>query len=141
MPAKLRTVLVYWVPIPVYLGLIFLASSISRIPFKLPVAWLDKVIHFVEYAVLAILVARAVRSLRWPRTWWATWLVTVAAVLVFGSLDELYQGTVAGRNSDLLDLLADVSGGALGSLTYLWIAMRWRSRKAIQAGSPAPKMP
>ncbi len=133
MPATLRTVLVYWAPIPVYLGLIFLASSISRLPFKLPVVWMDKVIHFAEYAVLAVLVARAIRSLAWPKKWWATWLVTIAAVVIIGSLDELYQGTVAGRDSSVFDLLADVAGGALGSLAYLWIAMRWRSRKATQA--------
>jgi VanZ family protein len=130
MPPTLRKVLVYWVPIPVYVGLIFLASSFSRIPFRLPVVWLDKVIHFVEYALLAILVARAVRSLRWPRTWWAAWLVTIAAVLVCGALDELYQGTVANRQSDILDWTADGLGGAVGSLIYLLLAVRWRSRKA-----------
>lgn len=133
MPAKLRMVLVYWAPIPFYLGLIFLASSISKMPFRLPVTWLDKVIHFAEYALLSVLVARAIRSLAWPRTWWATWLVTIAVVLICGSLDELYQGTVAGRDSSVFDLLADVLGGGLGSLSYLLVATRWRAGKTSQA--------
>ena len=136
MPSTLRKALVQWAPVPVYVGLIFLASSMSRLPFKLPVAWFDKVLHFSEYALLAILVTRAVRPLMRP---WVAWLVTVVAVLACGSLDELYQGTVANRNSDVFDLIADGLGGLVGSLTYLWLSARWRARKLLRStGTQSP---
>lgn len=133
MHLTLRKALIYWVPIPVYVALIFLASSFSQMPFRLPVAWLDKVIHFAEYALLAILVARGVRFMAWPKSGWAVWLATVGVVLVCAALDELYQGTIANRHSDILDFVADGLGGATGSLTYLLVAARWQARKGSLA--------
>jgi VanZ family protein len=134
MPMNLRKALVFWAPIFVYLSLIFVLSSLSRLPFQLPaVPGLDKLIHFCEYGLLAALVARAVHSLPRPKAAWIVWLIAVGVVLVFGALDEWYQSSIPRRQSDLLDFSADVLGGMAGSLVYLMMARRKRRKRSLAA--------
>ena len=126
MSSSRRTLLVYWAPILAYVGLIFLLSSFSRLPFKVSLfPHLDKLLHFTEYSLLALLVARGIRSLPRPEAFWSMWLLSAGIVLVFGGLDELYQSLVPNRQSDLFDLIADCAGGLTGSGLYLW----WTSRR------------
>lgn len=111
----------YWLPILAYLGLILGLSSMTSLPFSLkPGLHLDKVVHFFEYLLLALLVARACAALPWPERRWATWLLSSALVLAIGGADECYQSLVPGRSSEWLDLLADGFGGMVGSGLYLW---------------------
>jgi VanZ family protein len=75
----------------------------------------DKLIHVVEYAVLAALVVRALR-LGPPR---ATVLIAAAIAVigatVFGVTDELHQSFTPGRYSSALDVLADGIGAIVGA--------------------------
>jgi VanZ family protein len=129
MSSSRRTLLVYWAPILAYVGLIFLLSSFSRLPFKANLfSHMDKLLHFTEYSLLALLVARGVRSLPKPEALWSMWLLSAGIVLVLGGLDELFQSLVPNRQSDLFDLMADCAGGLTGSGLYLWWAS-WRDRR------------
>ncbi|MFQ5599507.1 MAG: VanZ family protein [Candidatus Krumholzibacteriia bacterium] len=74
---------------------------------------LDKIFHMCEYGVLGFLYARA--GLTDAGRWRSAWGGALVG-LVVGSLDELYQGTVPGREVDVLDTCADVAGAALGAL-------------------------
>jgi VanZ family protein len=119
---RARRLLLCWLPIALYIGLIFALSSLSRFPFSLPpVRHLDKLIHAAEYAALAFLLTRALRAERPQARPWALLLVAVLLVAALGGLDELYQRTVPNRDSDVLDLAADCAGGLLGAALFLTV--------------------
>lgn len=83
--------------------------------------------HFTEYAVLALLAARAFLSssregLR--RRWWLASLGLVASCAL---LDEYHQSFVATRTGTVYDSLIDITGGACAlALVALWRARRGR---------------
>ncbi len=74
----------------------------------------DKLGHFAAYATLMFWFAQLYRAPAWP------WIALGCVVLGAGL--EVVQGMVAYRSADLVDLVADATGvalGALGALTPL----------------------
>jgi VanZ family protein len=109
-----------WVPPILYAALIFYVSAQSRpLPEITALVW-DKLLHGTEYAVLGLLVCRALRG---ERIAWRLAIV-LAAVLAsaYGGSDEWHQRFVPGRESSVLDWIADTVGSVLGSVIYRWIA-------------------
>jgi VanZ family protein len=83
----------------------------------------DKWLHLVAYAGLAFLVC--VNWSLW-RPWnWRHCLALVAALALFGAIDELTQIPV-GRECDLADWVADMIGTGLGLTAFvaLWLVQR-----------------
>jgi len=141
----------YWLPVLAWMLLIFSASTdllssqrTSRFigPF---LRWLipditdtavrqvqfvvRKAGHTFEYAVLAVLVWRALRKPQKndPRPW--SWRVAATAVLfcfLYAMTDEFHQTFVQSRFASVWDVLIDTFGGALGMGT-LWKVGRGRS--------------
>lgn len=90
-------------------GLLLLGSLPSPdLPrFDLP---LDKLAHFLLFAVLGVLTAVGWRRAgRWPGYPWA-----ILLMLTVGAVDEWHQGTVPGRSREVADWLMDAAGAALG---------------------------
>ena len=109
----------YYLPPLVWSALIFAgsaSSSLGSLPVFLPQG-IDKLVHACEFAVLAVLTARALRqAVSGPlRT---CLLGGCAIAAVFGVSDELHQLFVAGRSADIADWIADVTGACLGCLAY-----------------------
>ena len=112
----------YWLPVGLYAGLIFFLSSQTHPEDDLPGFLFrdvsDKVLHAVEYGVLALLCARAARhaggSVLAPR---AMGFAIVAASL-YGMTDELHQAFVPPREASALDWVADTVGAAVAA--WLW---------------------
>lgn len=121
MHSALRTFAAYWLPLVVYVSLIFIMSSFSRPPDFASLGVPDKLLHFGEYALLAMLAARAFGSMPRPEGFWALLGLTLLAACLLGVADELYQSTVPRRASDPLDWLADAAGGLTGGTVYLLI--------------------
>lgn len=98
-----------------YAGLIFFLSAQSGFTVPRGIWSFDKVVHLVEYAVLAFLIARALRhapTLRWP---------VPAAILLstlYGVSDEIHQSFVPGRVADPYDAIADAVGSLLGAAAF-----------------------
>jgi VanZ family protein len=128
MPTLLKRLLLYWTPLLAYLGMIFALSSMSSLPINPPFENFDKLAHFGEYCLLAILLTRALGSLSWPSRSWPILALTMIAILSLGLLDEFYQSTVPGRSSDVLDAAADVMGGLFGCAVYLLARRFWHGR-------------
>lgn len=86
-------------------------------------ALIRKTAHFVEYAILALLSARAAFLTEGPlrRFWWAFGLAVVSAVAV---ADEINQSFYSTRTGSEWDVLLDIAGGvfALGCVALI----RWR---------------
>ena len=100
-------------------------ASIQQVHFVI-----RKAAHLTEYAILALLTARALRTsglaaLR--RSWWPASFVFVAAVAL---VDEYNQSLVPSRTGTIYDSLLDMTGGAV-ALTCLavWLAVRRRGRR------------
>jgi VanZ family protein len=85
-----------------------------------------KLAHFTEYAVLALLAARAFITSTHPtlrRRWLAGALLLVIG---YALLDEYHQSFEPTRTGSIYDSLIDISGGA----TALSLLMWWRMRRA-----------
>jgi VanZ family protein len=131
-------------PALAWAAVIFALSSIpgTDIPSS-PVPSADKLVHLGLYGVLGLLWFRCFH--RWPVSpvpassprpvRGSTWAWTVLAALAFGVSDELHQAFVPLRTPDILDVLADLGGGALGAALGAAIATR-RSRDVVGPRTP-----
>lgn len=159
--SKFRVFIKYWLPVLLWMGLIFSGSGdthsfnrSSRIIAPL-VRWLfphifedhlelivlgaRKCAHLTEYAVLAILFWRARRKpvKRDPRPW--SWRLAGAAILfvaLYAATDEWHQSFVPNREGCVRDVLIDTTGAALG-MVLLWGGWKWRQRGIIARGRAA----
>ena len=148
--SRLRNFLFYWLPVLVWMAVIFTASGdtqssqrSSRIigPLlrwlfpEMPQETVDLIVfvvrkcaHLTVYAVLALLVWRALRkpARRDTRPWsWKTFGHTMIVVVAYAASDELHQAFVPPRQGKLHDVLIDSVGGA-AALIALWAFGRWR---------------
>ena len=105
----------FWFPVIGYSGIIFYVSGLPSLGMPLPIPFIDKLVHLVEYSILGFLFSRALKG---------TTLLTNKNILVsctifcilFGLSDELHQMFVPGRDATLGDALADSIGGLLGGI-------------------------
>jgi VanZ family protein len=104
-------------------ALVLFLSSRSHLPLPTTIPYLDKVAHFTEYAVLGWLLRRAL-SMTLPGGRGATG-VAILLVAILGAGDELFQGTVVGRDSSPWDWLGDLLGGTTGAV----VARFWNRRR------------
>ena len=115
----------YWIPPLLYMVLIFAISSLEQPPLPMPeFEWLtiDKLYHFIEYAILGALVAQALVKAK-PAIVPARLVWHVAAVfsILYGASDEWHQTFVPGRFATVADWVADVLGAIVGVLgVYLY---------------------
>jgi VanZ family protein len=147
-------------PVVVWVGLIFFASTgnmsasnTSRIIRPL-LLWLfpgitdasllqahffvRKAAHFTEYAVLALLAARAFLTSsneKLKRRWQAAAFALAAACAL---LDEYHQSFLPSRTGTIYDSLIDMSGGAAAlALLALWRSYRDRRGERIRSHGSA----
>ena len=99
---------VYWSLPVLYAGIIFFLSS-HPLPVKTtPFASFDKIVHILEYGILASLIYFALKS-EFALT---NKIILLAFVLSFlyGISDEVHQYFVPGRHADIFDVIANGFG-------------------------------
>jgi VanZ family protein len=115
----------YWLPVALYAGAIFFWSSQSHPEEQLPSFLLkdvsDKVLHAVEYGILAVLCYRAFRWAAGPAVARQAVVSAIVAASAYGVTDEVHQFFVPFRESSWLDWLADTAGAAIGALSWRFI--------------------
>jgi VanZ family protein len=98
-------------------GFLFLLTSWPNPPAVAAGGFpIDKLTHFLLYAVEAFLLSRAIP---WPgRRGFAgsRILVVIGTMALWGALDEAHQEWIPGRMMDSADLAADVVGATAGVL-------------------------
>ena len=118
-------VLWYWVPVALYAGAIFFLSAQSHPEEQLPSFLLkdvsDKVLHGVEYGILALLCYRAFRWAAGPAVARQAVVLAIVAASVYGITDEVHQLFVPFRESDWQDWLADTIGAVIGAVSWRFI--------------------
>jgi VanZ family protein len=126
-----------WGPFLVYAGLISYLSSEPSLkpPFNI---W-DKLAHAVEFGILAALLWRAIGGSFLASATPRRAALYLAACALYAGLDEYHQSFVPGRDSSLLDVLADVTGASIivaGLSAISW----WRTRPRPPGAAPPAKM-
>jgi VanZ family protein len=148
----LKNFLKHWLPVLIWLGVIFLGSTdmlsaehTSRflVPF---LRWIDpqisfatlnaiqlgirKLGHLTEYAILAMLLWRALRSgTRWQMKMSILFLVAALASAIFAASDEFHQSFVPSRTASPNDVMIDICGALIGLLSCLMFAVRKRPER------------
>ncbi len=146
-----------WLPVICWMGVIFLASTdmgsaahTSRIIVPL-LRWLKpdisregiekvhflirKSAHLTEYAILAVLLCRAVEQSRHDPSRWKSVLIAVGVAALYASSDEFHQSFVASRTSSIRDVMIDTCGAMVG-LCIFWIVRL--AAMAQRGGPPQP---
>jgi VanZ family protein len=108
--------LTVWLPVVAWAAVIFAFSSIPSLSSGLGTwdTFLRKGAHVTEYAVLGILLYRALG--REP--------LALAVGIAYAATDELHQHFVRGRHASPVDVAIDAVGVALGML--IWLRLRER---------------
>ncbi|MCO4761152.1 MAG: VanZ family protein [Myxococcales bacterium] len=83
------------------------SAWLDALPAWIPV---DKIVHALIFGLLAVLITRP--SLLRPRR---AWLTAVGLCALWGGIDEWHQSWIPGRDSDGMDVAADVTGAAVGA--------------------------
>ena len=110
----------FWLPVLLYLSLIYWLSAQPHLQVPLHFRNSDKVAHVAEYLVLGLLTVRALRAtLRVSRPLFAA-LMAIAFVMLAGASDEYHQSFVPGRTCDFFDFVADTVGGTLAQFLYVF---------------------
>jgi VanZ family protein len=138
---QLRTSsLIRWAAAIAWMAFMFYLSAQSSLPslYNRFEDLLSLAGHFVEYAVLALLLRLAIRGFFPAETasgasHAAYWAFVLA--VAYGITDELHQHFVPGRHMDPLDLLMD----AIGAAAALWVAGWVMGRRAANPASDAPR--
>jgi VanZ family protein len=124
--AVLTALLLYW-------PAIFIGTHIPQIPQWVgQIVVSDKVMHFVAYLLLSFLLWFAVnpdKKVRWRKP--AVWFI-LFVVVWYGVIDEWLQMYV-GRNADVHDFFADLTGAVTG-LAILTFVNFWPASLVITGG-------
>jgi VanZ family protein len=109
-----------WIAVVGWAAVIFYLSSLSRLPPAVSTWSLTKLAHIIEYAVLTLLLMRALDAhhLGRRRVLWMAALLAVA----YAVTDEFHQSFVPNRHPSPLDIVIDFIGisaaSLLGSVMY-----------------------
>lgn len=149
---SLRSSLKYWLPVVLWMTLIFAGSGDSKsgnrssrligplVRFFVPdvspdtlemiILGVRKTAHLTEYTVLAILVWCARRQQRRGEylTWrWrdARWALLIC--VLYAATDEWHQSFVPNREAAVHDVFIDAIG-ATGGLVLVWVVSRWKRK-------------
>lgn len=123
-----------WLPVAAYMAMIFYLSSLPHPDEGLPKFLFeklgDKVLHVIEYSVLAALSYRAFRRAAGPYAARYAVVLAAAAASFYGATDEVHQAFVPFRTATWLDWVADTAGAIIGALTAQRVIER-RAKSAI----------
>jgi len=125
----MKKLLIYHLPAILYAGLIIYISSIPNLrPPNISLFKYDKLVHFLEYAVFAFLIYRSFLHLIPPRKFKFVIYFSLVFLALFAFFDEYFQAHIPGRDSDILDAIADILGGFL-----LIIILHIRHKRRLSA--------
>lgn len=112
---KSNKVSLIYIPLAIYWGIIFIATSIPIDPMPKLFNAQDKLEHFTAYFILAVLFSFTFHfQEKVPLFKKYFFILSMLLIMFYGALDELHQLIVPGRYCDILDWLADVTGGLIG---------------------------
>ena len=108
----------FWLPVYLYAGIIFIYSSQSSPALVPKILYGDKLLHLIEYAILAYLIARAAKNSPSLKLRAHFRILAIGLAFLYGLSDELHQYFVPGREAEILDVLTNGVGAYLGQILF-----------------------
>lgn len=106
--------IIYHLPFLLFAALIFTISSIPNLRQpQLKFLAVDKIAHFIEYALFAFLTFRSFTHLSSKLSVNQSLTISLIFLGFFAMLDEFYQRYIPGRFFDIYDILTDILGASL----------------------------
>jgi VanZ family protein len=134
---KLIKILKFWLPVLLWMGIIFIFSSYPTSRAS-EVHWEDfivkKTAHIIEYGFLATLVYRAFINNGVNKQKASYYAILVAAF--YGFTDELHQSFTPGREPTLRDVIFDT----LGAISAVYLVLRYLPKAPERVRSWAKKL-
>ncbi len=106
---KLKFFLLYFLPVILFMGIIFYFSSIPQPP-TLGIKYSASYEHVLEYFILSFLLYRGFKNSRYENI---AFILAILIAIVYGISDEIHQFFILGRNFDFLDMGFDALGAFL----------------------------
>jgi VanZ family protein len=97
----------------------FFFGELTPAGFRLAHTIIRKSAHLTEYAILGVLVCRALATSGEPVPK-MTLLRTLVYCALYAMLDEAHQTFVPSRTGSSIDVLVDVTGATIGTLLLIW---------------------
>lgn len=113
-----------WIPPIAWAAVLFVLSGGNPPRVAPDIPHIDKLQHFVAYAILGALLARAMARGR-PEKGRAAILGAGALASLYGVTDEIHQSFTPGRLAEVGDAVADALGGFAGA----WAFVAWLRRR------------
>ena len=99
----------------ILIGYLFIILILSTIPGRaipdINLFSIDKLLHIIEYFILAFLAINAVKNLSTN-----TIIAIILIGIIYGGFNEIWQSLVAGRFASMYDAIANGVGMILGSI-------------------------
>ena len=117
MKIKFRILLIIWIIV------ILTLSSIPDLRIIPPwhFTWKDKISHFIEYGIFALLFLLMVKQENRITNHRKSFLAVLTFGLLLAIVDELHQLFIPGRSTDALDIVADSFGIVMVSFIFYLI--------------------
>ncbi len=121
-----KNVVIYWIPVLAWAGLIFCLSDISELKTGLSTPYeiiVRKITHMLEFGVLSVLVMRIAYK-RYDISLAISFLTALVVAMLYAISDEFHQIFVIGRDGNIKDIFVDL----LGAYIFLHLAVVGYSR-------------
>ena len=133
MNSNLKIFVYYWLPIIIICVAIFTQSSYPSPETTVEWPYLDKLLHFLAYAVLGILFFRAYSTLKFGDRRLTVIILSILSSSLYGASDEIHQYFVPFRDADWLDLVADIAGSVSGVMIFSTFTRLYPQNKNVSA--------
>ncbi len=120
----------YHLPWKLLMLAIFVQSSLSKIDLPdMGFFWQDKMMHFIVFGILAVLIGRSFRktNITLFNKYYIIWAVGLTCI--YGIIDEFHQYFVPGRSSTVGDWIADMLGAASFVILFYY-RKKWNRLKS-----------
>lgn len=108
--------------------LLWLFPDISEARIELAHFWVRKTAHFTEYAIFALLAARAFASSSHKKLRRGFFYLALFLVVIYSLSDEFHQSFVPSRTGSIYDSFIDTAGGLAALIVYAV----WHQRKQTE---------
>ncbi|MDX9702588.1 MAG: VanZ family protein [Candidatus Auribacterota bacterium] len=99
-----------WIPVAVWMSVIFIASSITLTEGVSPFTYADKIVHFLEFGILGFFLYFALYASNPDSSYKLRIFISTFFTGLYGLSDEIHQLFVPTREFSIYDLLADIAG-------------------------------
>lgn len=121
MPNKLPLkIIASWLLVFIWMGIIFYSSSLpaSTIPNLFPLQ--DIIFHILVYLMLAFFLSYALKN-TYNLSLIVITIITIIFGVIYGIINEWYQGFIPGRQSSSFDVIIDGIGSFTGNIFYTFL--------------------